>query len=221
MAEPEKYCGSDLQIRAEERRSYKSAGWWSENLASEGMCHWAICGAGDVRAWFAAAQSYIERKFKPHFEDYKNQITMRQGAPNADQIQIISSADRLLSSWNDYVYYYQRGGGGPVGASIQTGGYAWETPDDAEPEGPDSFDFISGDTALALSKEIVDFYHEATCLRDRFNDTRPEGMLKQAPDYGKVTGRPEAESPEPQGMGMGTVLALGAAAYVLIQALRD
>jgi hypothetical protein len=220
MADFEKYCGSDLEIRAGDRRSYKSAGWLSENLASEGMCNWSICGASDVREWFAAANSYITKKFQTHFEDYKNQISMRQGAPNADQIQVINAANSLLKKWEEYVYYYERGGGGPVGSTFQNGGYSWETPDDADPKGPSTWDFISGDTALALSKEIVDFYHDATCLRDRFNETRPEGMLQEVPDYGKVTTRPN-KAEEPDSIGAGAMLAAGVGVYLLIQALRD
>ncbi len=85
MADPEDYvyCNNDLEVHAGDRTSYKTAGWWSTNMASEGMCNWSVCGAGDVRDWFAAANKYIRGdgdSFKNHFDRYKSNIQMSQGA---------------------------------------------------------------------------------------------------------------------------------------------
>ena len=225
MADPEDYvyCNNDLQVHAGDRTSYRTAGWWSTNAASEGMCNWSVCGAGDVRAWFAAANKYIRGSgdsFKAHFERYKSNIQMSQGAASIEQQQVMKEAQSVLDGWANYAKHFKRGGGGPVGSSFQTGGFSWEPPEDADPEGPGFWDRLSGDEALELSREIVNYYDSAACLRDKFNLTKPEGMLPEAPGYGGVTKRPEGDAPS-QGMGIMQVGMLGLGAWVLIKALSE
>ena len=230
MAEPEHYvyCNNDLEVHAGDRTSYKTAGWWSTNLASEGMCGGGVlCGATDVRQWFAAANKYIRDKFKPHFDRYKSNIQMSQGAASIEQQQVMKEAQGVLDGWANYAKHYRRGGGGPVGASIQAGGYSWEAPNSADPEGPTATDFwwvtplTGGDIPLELSREIVDYYDSAACLRDKFNLTKPEGMLPEAPGYGGVTKRPEGDAPSSGGMGIMEVGMLGLGAWVLLKALSE
>ena len=214
------YCNNDLEVHAGDRTSYRTAGWWSTNLASEGMCNWSICGAADVRAWFSATDSYIKKKFSPHFERFKQNIEMSQGAPSLAQKQVLDEAASLLSSWENYAKYYRNGGGGPVGSSFQNGGYSWDSPGDADPKGPGVMDFLSGDTALELCREIVDFYDAAACLRDKFNETKPEGMLPEIPGYGASTKKPETPMAS-EGMSPMTMVAIGLGAWVVFKALSE
>jgi hypothetical protein len=225
MADPEDYvyCNNDLEVHAGDRTSYKTAGWWSTNMASEGMCNWSVCGAGDVRDWFAAANKYIRGdgdSFKNHFDRYKSNIQMSQGAASVEQQQVIKEAQGVLDGWANYAKHFKTGGGGPVGSSFQTGGFSWEPPGDAEPEGPGVFDRLSGDQALELSREIVDYYDSAACLRDKFNETRPDGMLHEAPGYGGVTKRPPSEAPS-EGMSVMQIGMMGLGAWIVIKALSE
>ena len=216
-----RYCNNDLEVKAGDRTSYRTAGWWSTNWASEGMCNWSVCGATDVREWFASADRYITKKFKPHFERYKSHIATVQGAPNTKQQQIIDEANALLNNWANYANYFRRGGGGPVGASFQTGGFVWSDPGSADPEGPGTWDFLSGDKSLELSREIVDYFDDAACLRDKFNDTRPEGMLEEVPGHGKATERPEGAEPAAESTSPMVIAVYAVGAWVLLKALTE
>lgn len=228
MAKPEGYifCNNDLEVYAGDRT--RKEGFWTTlgGLTSEGLCEWSVCGAGDVRAWFGAANTYITGNhfdsFKSHFNRYRSNIQMAQGAPGVQQVQVIKEAQGILDAWANYAKHYRRGGGGPVGEKIQPGGYSWEPPDEANPEGPSNFDFLSGTTAFALCKEIVDkYYGPASCVRDKFNVSRPEGMLPETPGYGGVAKRPGDDEASSGGMGIMEVGMLGLGAWVLIKALSD
>ena len=83
------------------------------------------------------------------------------------------------------------------------------------------WDVISADQAIGLSKEIVDFYDSAACLRDKFNETKPEGMLPERPGYGCVTKRPGGEDASSEGFGMVEIGLLGMGAWVLMKALSE
>ena len=226
MADPEDYvfCNNNLEVHAGDRTSYKTAGWWSTNLASEGMCNWSICGATDVRDWFAAADKYIRGdgdSFKKHLGRYKNNIQMSQGAANAEQQQVIKEAQGILDEWANYAKHFTRGGGGPVGSSFQSGGFSWESPADADPRGPGVFDRLSGDESLELSREIVDYYDAAACLRDKFNDTKPDGMLKEAPGYGGVTKRPPRDGSDSGGVNTLAMVGIGVGLWIVVKALSE
>lgn len=223
MADPEGYiyCNNDLEVRAKDRTSYKTGGWWSTTLSTGGMCEFGYCNATDIREWFAAAKNYIENKFKEHLERYIKSISVRQGAPNAEQQQIIDEAKGLLDNWNDYATYYRRGGGGPVGASFQTGGYQWEDPNDADAAGPSKWDFIGKYEAMELTREIVDFFDSAACLRDKLNDTRPEGMLEEIPGYGKAPKDLTGGEPAPEKTHPAVIAAYAVGAWVVLKALTE
>lgn len=216
MAESDDYvfCNNDLEVHAGDRTSYKTANWWTDKL-SGGMCNWSVCGSGDVYEWFAAATKYIKSKFTPHFERYQSNINMSQGAASIEQQQILAEAKALLSEWANYSKYFRSGGGGPVGASFRTGGYVWGTP-----SGPGLPLLMDGNPALALAHEIVDFYDSAACLRDKFNETKPDGMLSEAPGYGGVTQRPPAEEAS-SGLSTVEIGMMGLGAWILLKALSD
>lgn len=215
MAEPGEYCNNNLEVHAGDRTSYRTANWWSTNVASEGMCNWSICGSSDVYEWFAAATKYIDEKFKPHFQRYKSNIQMTQGAASIEQKQVIQEAQTLLDTWANYSKHFRSGGGGPVGSSFRTGGYSWGTP--ADPGLPL---LMLGDYALELSREIVDYFDAAACLRDKFNEARPEGMLPETPGYGGVTKRPPSAAPS-EGLGVMEIGMMGLGAWVLLKALSE
>lgn len=216
MPDPDyRFCNNDLEVHAGDRTSYRTAGWWSTNLASEGMCNWSICGSDDVREWFAAASKYIAGPFTKHYKEYSDQILMRQGAPDAQQAQILEEAQTLLAEWNNYRKFFLNGGGGPVGASFSTGGYSWGSPSD-----PDLPLLMVGDFALELCREIVDFFDAAACLRDKFNESRPEGMLDKSPGYGSVTTRPSTETPS-EGIGTLGMIGIGVGLWVALRALTE
>ena len=99
MGEPEDFCGNDEVVKAGDRTSSKTAGWWSSHVASAGMCSFTVCGVDDIRAWFSATNNYIETEFKPHFKRYKDQIAMTQAVPISEQQQIIAEENTLLSQW--------------------------------------------------------------------------------------------------------------------------
>ena len=230
MADPEGYvyCNNDLEVHAGDRTSYKTAGWWSENAASGGMCLFGgfsetFCGTVDVRAWFAAADNYIRKPFTKHFNQYNAAIQSGQGAANNEQAQIISEAQGIIDAWSNYAKYYKRGGGGPVGSSFQLGGFSWDSPNDADPKGPDIWDVISSNEAIGLNTEIVDQYDAAACLRDKFNQTKPQGMLEQRPGYGSVTNRPPGESSGSGSGGMDTLamVGIGVGLWIVIKALSE
>lgn len=210
-----RFCNNDLEVHAGDRTSYRTAGWWSTNLASEGMCNWSVCGSGDVSEWFAAATKYISGPFMQDYKDYNDQILVRQGAPDAQQSQILGEAETLLKGWNNYRKYFLNGGGGPVGASFKTGGYAWGDPSD-----PDLPTLMNGDVALELSREIVDYFDAAACLRDKFNESRPEGMLEKAPGYGSVTTRPQSETSS-EGIGTMGMIGIGVGLWIALKALSE
>lgn len=215
-----RYCNNDLEVKVGDRTSYRTAGWWSTNVVSEGMCNWSVCGATDIREWFAATDNYIKNKFTPHFDRYKKQIGVVQGVPNAEQQQVVDEGNDLLKGWGDYASHYKRGGGGPVGASFHTGGFVWEDPNDADPRGPSAWDFISGDHALELSREIVDFFDAAACLRDKFNSTRAEGALEEIPGYGQSP-QPTGGEAAPEKTSPALIAAYAVGAWVVLKALTE
>lgn len=227
MPDPEDYvyCNNEREVHAGDR--FLKRGWWTETLGSEGLCTYGVCGAKDVRAWFAAADAYIKKQFKPHLERFQNQIAMKQGAPNAEQAQIIQEAQKLLDRWSVYAQHYRTGGGGPVGETFKSGGYRWEDSGDADPGGPSESDFFwvapltGGDVPFELSKEIATlYYNPAACLRDKFNYTKPEGMLGEIPEYGSVTTRPEGER-QSEGIGPLGMIGIGLGLWVALKALSD
>jgi len=226
MAEPDDYnfCYNDLEVKAGDRTSYKTSSWWQP---SDGLCDFAVCGAEDVRAWFAAADRYINKEFKPHFERYKSHIQMAQGAASVEQQQVIKEAQGVLDAWSDYAKHYRKGGGGPVGASFQPGGYSWESPEDADPAGPSMTDFFwvvpltGGIAPENLSREIVDHFDKAACLRNKFNESKPEGMLPEIPGYGGSTKRPAQDDDSSGGMGITQIAVMGLGAWVLLKALSE
>ena len=228
MAEPEGYvfCNNDLEVYAGDRTRKHGFFTTLGGLTSEGLCEYSSCGVGDVRAWFGAANAYITgshfNSFKSHFDRYRSNIQMAQGAPNIQQAQVIKEAQGIMDGWANYAKHYRRGGGGPVGEKIQPGGYSWESPDEADPAGPENFDFLSGSTVFALCKEIVDkYYGPASCMRDKFNVARPEGMLPEVPGYGGVTKRPGSGEPAPGGMGVMQIGMMGLGAWIVIKALSE
>jgi len=217
------FCENDEEVFAGDRTSWRTAGFLSD-WASSGLCHYGSCGVGDVRAWFAATNSYIEDKFKPHLKRYKNNITTAQAVPNTEQQQVITEANALLADWNNYASYYRKGGGGPIGASWGEPGYDWggtfgRPPD---PEGPDPFEFVWENDMWELCKEIVRYYDDAACMRNKFVDTRPEGMLQERPGIGVVPASKSQDKSGDSGFGMNAqTLALGFGGYLLLRALVD
>lgn len=226
MPEPDNYdfCNNDLEVHAGDRT--RKHNWFGDLFTSEGLCTWSVCGVGDVRAWFAAANTYItgghSNSFKQHFSRYKKSIQMQQGAASVEQNQVIEEAQKVLDEWANYAKHFRTGGGGPVGSSFQTGGYSWETSEDADPGGPENLDFLAGNTVFDLCVEIVDWYYgPASCLRNKFNLTKPDGMLGEAPGYGGVTKRPPSEDSSGGGLGVMEIGMMGLGAWVLLKALSE
>ena len=152
---------------------------------------------------------------------------MTQAVPNSEQQQIIAEANTLLSQWENYAYYYRKGGGGPIGATWDEPGFEWGGTfwsDVVDPKGPDEWlEPIGEENAFNLCKEIVAHFDKAACLQDDFVATRPEGMLQDRPGIGVVpVGRPKEEGGGGSGFGMNVqTLALSFGGYLLIKALMD
>jgi hypothetical protein len=220
----EKYCGNDEVVYAGDRTSSKTAWWGSDWFASGGMCTFTYCNSVDIRAWFAATENYIENKFKPHFKKYKDQISMTQVVSTTEQQQLIVEANDLLASWNNYASYYRKGGGGPIGSSWGEPGFRWDGTfwADVDPAGPNQFEPMGEEAAFFLCKEIVRYYDDFACMQDKFDETRPEGMLQERPGIGVVPGTKTPEGGGGGGFGMNVqTLAISFGGYLLIKALMD